>query len=207
MLDLINPGNFDFFARYLLAGLIIIWIRSNYLLARRPPLTEMVAEAVIFSLLNQLLFLTLAALLPTIALPPRGTFFLEVLVLPVLLGLLLGVSLSRGWFNAAFRRLSIPVQPVSRAYDFAFAAQDAESFAILTYSDGTEIFGYFGDNSFTATGVDHSDIYLERLYEVAVDGRWTERHPARGAWASLTDLRSIEFLGSERTDDDKTPAA
>ena len=79
MLDLINPGNFDFFARYLLAGLIIIWIRSNYLLARRPPLTEMVAEAVIFSLLNQLLFLTLAALLPTIALPPRGTFFLEVL--------------------------------------------------------------------------------------------------------------------------------
>ena len=206
MIDLINPGNFDFFARYLLAGLIIIWIRSNYLVAKRPPLTEMVAEAVIFSLLNQLLFLTLSALLPAIPLPARSAFFIEVLVQPVALGLFLGVSLARGWFDAAFRRLSIPVQPVSHAYAFAFAAQDAESFVILTYSDGTEIFGYFGDNSFTAKGVDHSDIYLERLYEVGQDGRWTERQPPRGAWASLTDLRSIEFLGSERTRDDKTAA-
>ena len=62
MVDLIDPANFDFFARYLLSGLIVIWIRSTFVNAERPKLTEMVVEAVILSLVNQLAFVLLSEL-------------------------------------------------------------------------------------------------------------------------------------------------
>jgi hypothetical protein len=81
---------------------------------------------------------------PTLADVPavRLPFFLEVLVLPVLLGLALGLNLRRGWNEALLRRLSMPiVQPTRRAYDHLFGEIRRESFLIVTYEDGTTVYG------------------------------------------------------------------
>ena len=167
MIDLINPGNFEFFARYLLAGLIIIWIRANFVIGERARLTDMIVEAVILSLFNQLTFLLFVWLLtlafPAFVLTGRAPFFGEVLALPVLIGLVLGWGLSSGWIHALFRLLSIPAQNVRRAYDFAFAKYEVEGFVIVTYADGTKVHGYFGENSMASNDADRSDIYLERI--------------------------------------------
>ena len=132
MIDLIHPGNFEFFARYLLAGLIIIWIRANFVIGERARLTDMIVEAVILSLFNQLIFLLLVWLLslasPTFVLDGRAPFFTEVLALPVLIGLVLGWGISSGWIHALFRLLSIPAQNVRRAYDFAFVPLSSPAF-------------------------------------------------------------------------------
>ena len=168
MVELIDPANFDFFARFLLSGLIIIWIRSTFVNAERPKLTEMVVEAVILSLVNQLAFVVLSEIAFLIPLPfsfSTGFLFLiEALLLPACLGLLFGYSLSAGWNRAILRRLSMPVQnPIRRAYDFAFLQHDIEGFVILTYDDGTKVYGSFGENSLAASNPERSDIYLERL--------------------------------------------
>jgi hypothetical protein len=209
MVDLINPTNFDFFARFLLSGLIIIWIRSTFVNTERPKLGEMVVEAVILSLVNQLTFVLLAeiALILGIdlALSARLVFLLEALVLPAGLGLLFGYSLSAGWNRAILRRLSMPVQnPIRRAYDFAFLLQDVEGFVILTYDDGTKVYTYFGENSLAASNPERSDIYLERLYDVDETGQWYEKTPPRGGLLNLGGLRSIEFLESEGQLNDQT---
>ena len=205
MVDLINPANFDFFARYLLSGLIIIWIRSTFGTAERPKLTEMVVEAVILSLVNQLAFVVLseaALLLPFyLSLSTRFLFLVEALLLPACLGLLFGYSLSAGWNRAILRRLSMPVQnPIRRAYDFAFLQNDVEGFVILTYDDGTKVYGYFGENSLAASNPERSDIYLERLYDVDETGQWYEKSPPRGGLLNLDRLRSLEFLEPEGQD-------
>ncbi|WP_333817525.1 DUF6338 family protein [Tabrizicola sp.] len=207
MIDLINPNNFDFFARFLLAGLIIIWLRSAFAVGERPRLSEMVIEAVVLSLVNQLVYQTLIWLIPIIGIPlPKGraAFLAEVLVLPALLGLCFGLSLSRGWNRAVLRRLSMPIQsPRRRAYDFAFTVHEVEGFAIVTYEDGTRIQGYYGENSLAANDSERSDLYLERIYEVQDDGQWYEKTPPRGALLSLNGMRSIEFLEPERNDDEQ----
>lgn len=208
MSDLINPNNFDFFARFLLAGLIVIWIRSAFAVGERPKLSEMAIEAVILSLLNQLIFQALISFLPGTWGPistTRPAFFAEVLVLPTCLGLAFGLSLSRGWNHAILRRLSMPVQnPRRRAYDFAFTVNEVEGFVIVTYADGTRIHGYYGENSFAASDAERSDLYLERIYEVLDDGQWYEKEPPRGALLTLDGLRSIEFLEPERVNDEQT---
>lgn len=202
MNQLITPANFDFFARYLLAGLIVISVRSRFVVGERPKLAEQLLEAVVLSLINQLVFKLLvwvgALLALPVHLPPDALFFAEVLVLPVLLGALFGWNLSRGWNRSLLRRLSMPVQnPVRRAYDFAFGRPRPPGWVIVSFADGTVVHGFFGEESLAASDGDRSDIYLERLYSVSDDGQWTEIVPRRAALLALEGMRSIEFLEME----------
>jgi Family of unknown function (DUF6338) len=209
MADLIDPSNFDFFARYILAGLIIISIRARFIVGERPRLPDMLVEAVILSLLNQLIFLGITFILNRfivfgwwVSLDSRAPFFVEVALFPTVLGSVFGWNLARGWNDALLRRLSMPTQnPVRRAYDHAFAHDRRDKFLILTYADGTIIYGFFGENSLAASDGNRSDIYFERIYDVGQDGQWSEKSPPRGALLSLEGMRSIEFLEPERADD------
>lgn len=205
MADLIDPTSFDFFARYFLAGFIIIYFRSLFVVGGTANLSDSLIQAVILSLVNQLIFQIIISTFSTIAAPviasvPRAVFFAEVLFLPTVIGLLVGWSLSTSWNLSLLRWLSIPIRhPARRAYDFAFTRDETDRFMILTYADGTTVYAYFGENSFASTDGNRSDIYFERIYDVASDGQWAEKVPSRGALLSLQDLRSIEFLEPERT--------
>jgi hypothetical protein len=210
--DLLSPANFDFFARYLLAGFILLSVRSWFVSAQRPKATEVLFDSVILSLINQLVFLLTAPAvgLALSALPQavpgfvhaitdgRGAFFAEVLLLPALLGALFGTALATGRGSGLLRRLAMPnTHPTERAYDFAFAQRSGPCFVILTYKDGTEVRGFFGTNSLAASDVDRSDIYLERLYSTDATGQWLEVDPPRAALLALDGMRSIEFLSQE----------
>jgi len=221
MLDLLSPSNFDFFARFFLAGFIIFSVRSRYVLGEKPKATEIVFESVVLSLINQLVFLIVAPtvgyvldafpvwLSDTLGLVSGGKiiFFLEVLVLPTLLGIGFGYNLRRGWNSSILRRLAMPiVHPTRRAYDFAFGDNRPESFVIVTFSDGTLVYGYFGQHSLAASDGERSDIYLERLYDVKDDGTWVATSPAKSALLSLRDLRSIEFIPAQTEAQDERQA-
>ncbi len=161
----------------------------------------MIVEAIIFSLINQLLFQVILWRLPSVWIvrtDAQALLFLQVLVLPAVIGLILGLNLSRGWNNAVLRRLSMPVsQPVHRAHDFAFAHDRSAGLIILTHFDGTVVFGYFGEQSLAANDNNRSDIYLERLYDVDKEGQWADMKPPRSALLSLEGVRSVEFLEEE----------
>lgn len=152
---LLTPETFEFFAKYLLAGFIIFSVRGYYILGERPKQTEIFFEVIVLSLINQFVFLALSWLFsvmvaatgidPIIAnvATVRLPFFLEVLVLPVFIGLTVGLNLKRGWNEALLRRLSMPVvQPTRRAYDHLFGELRRESFLIVTYEDGTTVYGF-----------------------------------------------------------------
>jgi hypothetical protein len=201
--ELISPANFEFFARYLLAGFILMSVRSSFVSAQRPRPAEVLFDAVFLSLLNQLAFQLLLAAILWLVPDPRGylnpigrpAFFLEVIGLPVILGVLWGNALAREWKIASLRRLFMPnVHPTERAYDYAFARRAGPGFLIMTYKDGTQVFGYFGYRSLAATDDRRSDIYLERLYSVDDRGQWSEAEPPRSALLLLDDIRSIEFI-------------
>jgi hypothetical protein len=212
MLDFLSPSNFDFFARFFLSGFIIFSVRSRYVLGEKPKATEVIFESIILSLLNQLVFLILApsvsylsgflpvALIQTTSALSGGrtAFFAEILVLPALLGVLFGAVLRQGWNSAILRRLAMPVvHPTRRAYDFAFGDNRQESFVIVTYADGTTVYGFFGANSLAASDGERSDLYLERLYDVREDGTWVATIPAKSALLVLRDLRTIEFIPTQ----------
>lgn len=202
MPQLLSPDTFEFFARYLLAGYVVIAVRARFIAGIRPKPAEVLIEAVILSLINQFLFgvwLLCPWISNALTQAPQFRTMLEVVVQPVFLGCVFGLNLSAGWKNAFLRRISIPVvHPTERAHDFAFAGREP-CFVIVTYEDGTSVRGYFGPNSIAASDEGRSDLYLERLYGDPEDGTdtWVELAPSRGAWMSLAAVRSIEFLEVE----------
>lgn len=205
--ELFTPTNFEFFARYFLAGFILFSVRNRYVLGERAKAGEIIVEAVILSLINQLVFLTLVffassafEIAPTTedGWPKfeNGTFgfYIEILLLPGVLGLLFGANLHRGWNRAILRRISMPVvHPTRRAYDFAFAERE-ECFLLVNFKDGGSVYGFYGQNSLAASDPARSDIFLERLYDVSNEGQWTESKPSRSALIAIDDIRSIEFV-------------
>lgn len=210
---MLSPETFDFFATYLLAGYVVIIVRSRFILGLRPKPTELIVEAVIFSLVNQLAASAIAELsvyfgvnqfLNTVGVLPsydsRVYFFAKILVLPTLIGSALGYNLTAGWKNALLRRLSLPViHPVQRGHDYAFGNNREPGFVIVTYFDETTVAGYFGENSLAASDAQRSDLYLERLYLIDEVYEWQQPSPPRSGLISLQNVRSIEFLESERS--------
>ena len=215
MAELLRPETFEFFARYLLAGFIVISVRSRLTASRSPKPGEILLDAVVLSLVNQVVFLGGRALLESSGiLSPASEnaginslhFYVEILVCPVLLGILIGRLAGSGTVGFVLRRLSMPgTHPIAEAYDFAFAGGQQKGFVILTFDDGTVIYGYFGDLSLAASDENRSDIYLESLYTVVQD-QWTLADPPRAAWISLAGIRSIEFLKPKEADDAKKSA-
>ena len=199
MTDLLSPANFEFFARNLLAGYVLMFARAAFVSGERPKAAESLVEAVIFSLINQMAFLVIGGLAiwanaaPT--LPPRVTLVLEILVLPAMLGALLGALVRHGRGRAVLRRLSLPIShPVRSAYVYALASQDKPTFVLLTFEDGTRVYGYFGQKSLAGQTWQEGDLYLESIYTAAEDGTLAEADPPRSALISLNGLRSIEFI-------------
>ena len=68
---------------------------------------------------------------------------------------------------------------------------------IVTFNDGTVVYGFFGKDSLAASDGNRGDIYLERLYHRDGNDRWSEALPRRGTLLSLDGMRSIEFLETE----------
>ena len=127
-------------------------------------------------------------------------FYVKVLIIPTSLGVMIGWSLNSGWKNAFLRRLYLPAtHPVETGHDFAFGNYRESCFVLATYQDSTLIGGYFGENSLAASNSEKSDLYLERVYAIDRNGKWTEPMPARSGLISLSNVRSIEFLDAEET--------
>ncbi len=212
MSQFLTPDSFEFFARYLLAGYVVIIVRSRFILGVRAKASELVIEAVIFSLLIQLavIFLRIPVVFAvgyfsdpnqSVVISPNLALFLEVLIFPTFVGLILGWNLSSGWNNTILRRLSMPiVHPVQRAHDFAFGNAREPCLVLLTFEDDTVIRGFFGETSLAASDASRSDIYLERLYIEDETGQWSAPNPGRSGLISLSGIRSIEFLDVEEND-------
>lgn len=211
---LLNIEAFEFFARYVLAGFIIYMIRNAYVVGERPQISEIALDILLFGLVNQLIFRIaawLAAILGDFALvgsthPDRLAFFtpgeqarfyIEILIVPILIGVVSGHALRYGWTRGVLRAVALPlVDPIPRAYDHVFS-QRGTGFVILTFDDNTRIHGYYGKASRAGRDPGRSEIYLERLYVVSEDGTWAETVPQRAALISLAGVRSIEFLENE----------
>ncbi|MDO6730748.1 DUF6338 family protein [Marinovum sp. 2_MG-2023] len=224
MTNLLTPDTFEFFARYLLAGYVVIFVRSAFVVGLRPKPAELLMEAVILSLVAQFLVVGIEVghdsvvsrkwstdkLPEWLLVPPENLkLIVRVLLVPAALGCTLGLFLQSNWRNGVLRRFSLPVvHPVRKAHDYAFGHERPPGLVEITFEDGTKIGGWFGENSLAATDETRSDLYLERAYLINDDGDWQETVTPRAILIKLRNVRSIEFLLSEDSiDDDETANA
>jgi len=186
----------------LLPGFILLFVRSRFTAgARLPSLRENAGLYLVFSAIYLILFgpiLTLA-----VRIKPMFEDYLAnlaaYLILPTLLGVLLGITAQRHSVRNLFLKstaaLKISVNladPTPTAWDWKFA-QLRESFVIIKFKNDSTVYGWAGPNSFFSSDPAERDLFIERVYILDEHGRWQAKN-LEGIWIDAGEISTIEFI-------------
>lgn len=193
--EILKPESLILFLMFTVPGLVALYVRAQFLTGRLPPIAEGLAGYVTLSLVYHALAYPIAA--PLYARPLVSgwwslAWFGLLFVGPVLLGLLLGLGIRKGWTQALLRRVGLhTVHPADSAWDWLCSSAQA-CWVLAVLKDGTKWAGYFGPGSFISTDPAERDIFIEKVYEIRKVGQpWIPR--ASSVWIAHGELQSLEF--------------
>lgn len=194
MIDLKSPENIQAALTLVVPGLIILFMRGQFLTGR----AGRHADAM-------LSYFTVSAIYLTVTLPvfswaalrddvAAGLAWAVLLFAgPALFGVALGVNARKNYGRRLLRWIGLnPVYPVPAAWDWKFG-DTAGSYVIVTLTDGRTICGYCGEASFASSDPAERDVYVEKVYELADDSTWLDPGP-RSMLIKAAEIRFVEFI-------------
>jgi hypothetical protein len=85
------------------------------------------------------------------------------------------------------------LDPTPTAWDYWFSKQEG-SLVLITLTDGSEIRGWFGNNSFASSDADERDIFIEKAYIKSADSeKWLDNPENNGLYISKNMIKLIEL--------------
>jgi hypothetical protein len=183
---------------YVVPGLIILYIRAQFLTGRIGPhkdalLSYFALSVIYLTVMNATVLLATGNPDP---LPAQTPYWLPIFLAgAVVFGILAGLNSSLGATQRLlqFCGLHLPYA-LESAWDWRFSRLPP-SLMIITLKDGSRIYAWCGARSFIG-GSDPSgrDLYLEQVYDVDEQGNWTMKTPGKGIYIAGGELRTIELV-------------
>jgi len=180
---------------FLVPGLIVLFIRAQFLTGTTPPHAQSMLSYLTISVIYY------AFVLPIIdfVLSFREQSYLQfiawfslIFVGPVFFGLLLGVNIQKQIFRRILQSIGLnPVHVMPTAWDWKFGGMK-EQWVLVTLKDDACIAGFCGAGSFISSDPDERDIYIELIYDIGEDNNW---YP-RGETSILIahgEIKTVEF--------------
>ena len=187
----------------LVPGVIILWVRAQFVPGRTQPQFQPILTYLAISLVYHALALPLAGpLLVTSQLDPADeisstpyflAWFGYLFGGPVIGGSLLGLNIRKRPFRRLFHFLGLnPVRAIPTAWDWKFGFKAERQWVLATLKDGTRFAGLCGFDSFISDDPAERDIYIERIYDIGNNGEWIDRGD-NGLLIAAGEVRTIEF--------------
>lgn len=196
MEDLLKPETIALFLIFAVPGIIILYIRAQFLTGRLPPIAEGSIAYLILSLVYHGIIYPFARSFYASTDYSIGWWigwFVILFVAPIILGLLLGLNIRKGWLKKLVNRLGFStIHPIHSAWDWHFSKCE-ECWVIVVLKDGIKWYGRMGVNSFMSSDSSERDIFIEEIYEMITDGSpWKPRNSS--VWIAQGEIQSIEFI-------------
>ena len=182
---------------FLTPGIIILFVRSQFEFAYKKPDPR---DTILSYTTISIVYYAIASLADSVSTKidyeePWHQVFL-VLAMPIIFGALLGINFRFKCGDKILRCLGLERIPVfTSAWDWKFA-NTKEQWVIVTLKDGTEIFGFFGRNSFASSRQDKYDIYVEWVYDIDGKGNFSSRKE-EGVLIPEEEIKTVRFLPFE----------
>ncbi len=193
-----KPENFYSIIGVLVPGMIILFVRSQFVTGRLNPPHPILSYLAVSGVYYALVLLAVNPV-PYLQGPGQGKrlgWFLLVFVLPVILGLLLGYDAQKQFLYRFFRwvgrRIGLnPVHGMPSAWDRKFGNMN-EQWVLVTLNDGTRFGGFLGEDSFMSSDPNERDIYIQWIYDIDKNNNWSSRGD-NGILIAADKIRTMEF--------------
>ncbi len=186
---------------FIVPGVLIVVARAQFITGRLSSHKE--ALLTYFTISAIYLALALPAITFAITLQTgyqkAASWFSILIIGPICIGVMLGLSAYHGLGRKLFSRVGLKtVHPMPTAWDYKFALNES-CWVLVTLTDGTTYAGLISSRSFASTDQSERDLYIERLYNVGDDNKWTEAGN-KGLLILAGQIRTVEFWPYRETD-------
>lgn len=193
--DLKSLDNLHLILGFLVPGLIVLFVRSQFITGRRPPHAAALLSYLTVSIIYYALALPLVDFVLSIQEPgylKALAWFGLVFVGPAIFGFLLGINIQQGLLRRFLRwcRLN-PIHVMPTAWDWKFGGMKDE-WVLVTLKDGTRFAGFCGQHSFMSSDPTERDIYIQWVYDIRDDNKWSPRGDT-GVLIAAGEIRTVEF--------------
>lgn len=186
---------------WIVPGTFLALFRSFAIRGSFPPLGKddlatLILGSAVYALLLILLGLDLSVKDAWKQLSPF-VWFLLLVVLPALLGLLLGLFEASDFIGRKLRSWGVVIpSPDATAWEGLFRALPRNAVLLVSLKDGADVFGRWvgGAVSSSASAEETRDLYLAETGAIDAAGNYTPHSPKRGAYIAADQIRCIEII-------------
>ena len=195
MPDLTSLENLYLILGLLVPGLVVLFVRSQFVTGRRPPHAEELLSYLTISAVYYALVLPFVDFVLSVHEP--GYFkvlawFTLIFVGPATLGLLLGINIQKDVLRRGLQWCGLnPVHVMPTAWDWKFGGM-TNQWVLVTLKDGTRFAGFCGQESFISSDPTERDIYIQWIYDIDEQDNWSSRGE-KGVLLVGGEIQSIEF--------------
>lgn len=179
----------------LVPGLIILFVRSQFVTDRRPSHAAVLLNYLTVSLVYYAIafpFLDVGRLLYEHKSDDALFWFAFIFGGPVLLGLVLGINVQKNLLLRFLKWVGLnPVHAIPTAWDWKFGNM-GEQWVLVTLKDDTRFVGFCGQGSFISSDPTERDIYIEQVYDIDDEDNWSWPGQ-KSILVAPGEVRTIEF--------------
>lgn len=187
----------------LVPGLIILFVRSQFVTGRMPSHSAMLLSYLAVSLVYYALSFLLLDPIQRLSEREYGReviWSILIFIGPALIGLLLGINIRKNLLHRFLQRCGLNlVHPITTAWDWKFGNM-TEQWVLVTLKDDTRFVGFCGQSSFISSDPTNRDIYIEQIYDIDNTGSWSSPGP-KGVLIAPGEVKTIEFWPYTPEDD------
>ena len=198
MPDLKSLDNLYLTLGFLVPGLIVLFVRAQFVTGRSPSHSAAILSYLTVSVIYYALALPFVDFVLSIHKPSYGkalAWFTLIFAGPAALGLLLGINVQKNLFFRVLQRFSLnPVHVMPTAWDWKFGGM-TNQWVLVTLKDGTHFAGFCGQESFVSSDPTERDIYIQWIYDVDDENKWSPRGE-NGVLIAADQVQTIEFPDS-----------
>lgn len=191
-MDLLDLDKAQLFLVLAVPGIIILYMRGQFLTGRALPSSDGLVAYITVSLVYYPIALPAFAWLQGLtSLAAATVWVLTIFIGPAVIGTLLGMNARKGWLQYILRKIGLgTVHPINSAWDWRFVDCKA-CWVLVILKDGGKWAGFLGSESFMSSDPTERDIYIQQVYELDKSNDWHPR--TSGVWIAHGEIQSIEF--------------
>ena len=195
MPDLTDVEKLPLAFAFLVPGFLTTYIYAQFLTGRtRDAFDKTLSYFVLTTLYYSIIYLFLGLGSLAVAVQSAWSFVLVFFAGPMVLGVALGLLAQKSVFPRLWSMLGVGlVHPIPSAWDFRFSAYSANTFVLVTLSDGKQVAGRLAAGSMASSDPQERDIYISELWDLGQNGQWSGRPENQGVLIKAAEIRYMEF--------------